>query len=176
MRTAASGAGDGVEELERATNELIQAQTRARGVADGVAKDLYSVHRAGEVASETYGKLGKRVLDTGTKMTYMASIASTAVMTITSLQGIGDVIRNDDLSNWDKFISILTTATFVVPNLIDSFNKLKELGAITKIVNGVSKAFTFLVSGPAGWLVGILSVLAVVVGVKLVQAWKKWKD
>lgn len=176
MRKAASGAGDGVEELEQATNELIQAQTRARGVADGVAKDLYGVHRAGEIASETYGKLGKRVLDTGTKMTYMASIASTAVMTISSLQGIGDVIRDDDLSDWDKFISILTTATFVVPNLIDSFNKLKELGAITKIVNGVSKAFTFLVSGPAGWLVGILSILAVVVGVKLVQAWKKWKD
>lgn len=176
MRKAASGAGDGTEELEQATNELIQAQTRARGVADGVAKDLYGVHRAGEIASETYGKLGKRVLDTGTKMTYMASIASTAVMTISSLQGIGDVIRDDDLSDWDKFISILTTATFVVPNLIDSFNKLKELGAITKIVNGVSKAFTFLVSGPAGWLVGILSILAVVIGVKLVQAWKKWKD
>ena len=181
MRTAASGAGDGVEELEQATNELIQAQTRARGVADGVAKDLYGVHRAGEVASETYGKLGKRVLDTGTKMTYMASIASTAVMTISSLQGIGDVLKDDDLSDWEKFSSILMTLGFVIPNIVDAVDKLKDFKVVSALADKAGTAFKGLATKMgsavlAGGAVTLAIAAIVAVVALLIRSWKKWKD
>ena len=114
-------------------------------------------------------------------MANLASIASTAVMTISSLQGIGDVFKDDSLSDWEKFSSILMTLGFVVPNIIDAVDKLKEFKTVSALADKAGTAFKGLAAKMgsavlAGGAVTLAIAAIVAVVALLIRSWKKWKD
>ena len=182
MNTSANLLGGENSELERETREVTQSFQQERQAAQDLNKDLQGVYRTSEVISDSQEKLGNRSLSAGQKMANLASIASTAVMTISSLQGISDVLKDDDLSDWEKFSSILMTLGFVILNIVDAVDKLKDFKVVSALANKAGTAFkglTTILHGSAfaaGIVVAAIAAIVAIIGIQLVKAWKKWKD
>jgi hypothetical protein len=57
------------------------------------------------------------------------------------LGGLYDVITNPDLSTWEKFTTVLTTVSMLIPVITstwDSFSKVLNLNTAGKIVNAAA--------------------------------------
>ena len=141
---------DSFDELENDTDQLtrgIRKFSRATADAKGYTKEL----------DESLDKLGKgEPLDLGTKVNYLADSLGSVAMLATSVKGIFDTWKNEDLSFFDKLLSTITTLSFVAPMAINSLDKLYKLilnnsmADLGKDVQAAGGAMNFLRAGAGG--------------------------
>lgn len=84
--------------------------------------------------ANSVNNLSIRMPDMATKIAAASEVVGSLSMAFFGLQGIFDVLQNDDLSFWEKLFSVLTSGTMIASSLASSFS------TISKVYNEVKAA------------------------------------
>lgn len=106
---------EGAEAAEVAQNHF----NNTMGAGRKMAKDL----------GDDIDGAGARMLSMADKITYGAQAAMSFGMVLSSLDGMISTLFDDDMSGWEKFISIVTTLGMMLPMIISGFDALNKITA-----------------------------------------------
>lgn len=152
--------------LEASKNAIALGQAEARAVAEaaGLNKEFQNI-------SQSINNVEKKVVSFEQKLVAIGQVMSSAAMNAQMLSSLGTELANNEGSGLDKFISLFTVLSFILPSLNSDFKILTEILDIgdTKLeefaIKTVGKAagkFTFLGTAAKGASLGIKALGAVI--------------
>ena len=145
--------------LKEASTEIGQVQTEAvktgssfKANSEGVVKSIQQVRAEVPGLVDQWITLGNTIMSVS--------------MVLSSLRGIWDTLENPDMSGWEKFISILGTAAFIIPSIITSIQGVTAmLGAQTAATTAATVAQEGLniamESSPYGAIAALISIAVI---------------
>ena len=149
VRTGLSNAKIAGEELDKSLEKLFDSWVKQGHITEEFAEKLKSIKIHGDNAVEVVEKLEADPVKLGQKIIGLTEGISSMATMITSIQGLMNTWNNDDMTGFEKFVSSMTSLSFVIPSVIRGMQSLNQvinigLGPIGAIFAGVAILTTTL--------------------------------
>lgn len=109
------------------TEEVIISE---EGAANAFAEERIEAMRANQQLDEHGNRLneaGTKAVDFGQQITTLGNAMMSLSMAVNSIKGIFDVLNNEEMTFWEKLLSITTTLGMAIPMVVSGFQALSAL-------------------------------------------------
>ena len=120
-----------LEEIEKGLNERVESnyntgsQEQSSQIVEGMATAGLSAEELKKISKEA----AEEQYDMGWAIGQTTQAIANMGIAITAVQSLGNIFSNEDLTNGEKLIYLLTTLGMLVPSLVELGNILKATGA-----------------------------------------------
>lgn len=132
--------GDGNVRFENDLTRLV-AQFRAGAVSEQAFNDaLTQMERKMQDAQEAMNNGSLKTKDWAEKLMTAGNVLSQVTMGINALQSLGRVFSDEDMSNSERLVTILTSLSMLLPTLSTAFGALNKERQISIVLGGQATA------------------------------------
>ena len=119
--------GMSAEQAASLVQKLQIAHEKAAQAAYDESQGLDNLKKNTDSTSQAIGKLAAEQASLGTIIVTTAQGLASFAMVLSSIKGISDTLNDDNLSPWEKFVTILGTAGMMIPMLASSIKSLSGI-------------------------------------------------